>query len=158
MDKIDSEKSAVNQSDHVDDQVKERPLKLDRNGLPLIPQPSDHPDDPLNWPYWGRVYIALMVSGLGFVAQMGSALINPAFVLMSKDLGVTVEQASYCTTVYILFSGIFPMFVVPFANVYGRRILYIFFTTVAVAAQLGSGATKSYGTLITARIFYGLGE
>lgn len=22
-------------------------LKLDRNGLPLVPQPSDHPDDPL---------------------------------------------------------------------------------------------------------------
>ena len=23
------------------------PLKVDKHGLPLVPQPSDHPDDPL---------------------------------------------------------------------------------------------------------------
>jgi len=136
---------------------KEIPLKLDRNGIPLDPQPTDHPDDPLNWPLWGKVYISLMVSGLGFISQMGSALINPAFVIMSKELHVTVEQASYCTTVFILFSGIFPMFIVPFSNVYGRRIIYIIFTIIAVAAQMGSGAAKSYGGVITGRVFYGIG-
>lgn len=26
---------------------KARPLKLDKSGLPLVPQPSDHKDDPL---------------------------------------------------------------------------------------------------------------
>ena len=26
---------------------KPRPLKLDKHGLPLVPQPTDHPDDPL---------------------------------------------------------------------------------------------------------------
>jgi len=136
---------------------KEKPLKLDRNGIPLDPQPTDHPDDPLNWPLWGKVYVSLMVSGLGFISQMGSALINPAFVIMSKDLHVTVEQASYCTTVFILFSGILPMFIVPFSNVYGRRIIYIIFTIIAVAAQMGSGAAKSYGGVITGRVFYGIG-
>lgn len=25
-------------------------LKLDKNGIPLSPQPSDDPADPLNWP------------------------------------------------------------------------------------------------------------
>lgn len=56
---------------------------------------------------------------------MGSALINPAFTQMSKDLSITVEQASYCTTIYILFAGIVPMLIVPFSNVYGRRIIYL---------------------------------
>ncbi len=27
--------------------AKARPLKLDKSGLPLVPQPSDHKDDPL---------------------------------------------------------------------------------------------------------------
>jgi MFS family permease len=120
-------------------------------------QPSDHPGDPLNWPIFGKIYIALLVSGLAFFAQLGSALINPCYVLMSEDLHITVEQASYCTTVYILFSGIFPMFVVPFSNVYGRRILYILFTAVAVASQIGSGAAQTYGGVITGRVFYGIG-
>lgn len=107
-----------------------------------------------NWPLWAKLYIAIMVSGLGFICQssfhssvllrrglprlqsdldlyvlilflVGSALINPAYVQMSKDLDITVEQASYCTTIFILFSGISPMFVVPFSNVYGRRYIYL---------------------------------
>src|ERR1700743_1513090 len=86
---------------------------------------SDDKNDPLNWPYWLKVYLALTVSGLGFVNQLGSALINPAFVVIAEDLHISVEQASYCTTVVILFMGVMPMFVVPFSNVYGRRILYL---------------------------------
>lgn len=50
------------------------------------------------------------------------------------------------------------MFIVPYSNVYGRRILYILFTVIAVAAQMGSGATASYGGLITGRVFYGIGS
>ena len=88
------------------------------------------------------MYIALVVASLGFISQrtsskdiftnialltisVGSAIVNPAFVLMAKDLDVTVEQASYNTTTAILLSGIFPMFVVPFSNTYGRRVLYL---------------------------------
>lgn len=91
---------------------KQTALKLDRHGLPLVPQPSDHEDDPLNWPKIYRIYIALLISLVAFVAQMGSALINPAFEEMSEDLGVSVPQASYCTTVFILFGGVLSMFVV----------------------------------------------
>lgn len=136
---------------------REPALKLDEDGIPLNPQPTDSKHDPLNWPYLAKVYIVLLVSGLGFVNQLGSALINPAFVVMSEDLGITVEKASYCTTVVILFMGVCPMFVVPFSNVYGRRILYVIFTTIAAACQFGSGASSTYGGLITGRIFYGLG-
>jgi MFS family permease len=52
-------------------------------------------------------------------------MINPAYILLADDLNVTVTKASYLTTVYILFSGITPMFLVPYANVYGRRNLYV---------------------------------
>ncbi|KAH8820654.1 major facilitator superfamily domain-containing protein [Xylogone sp. PMI_703] len=132
-------------------------LKLDRSGFPMIPQPSDHKDDPLNWPIWAKIYIVLMVSGLAFISQMGSALVNPTYVIMAKDLDITVEQASYCTTVYILFSGITPMFIVPFSNIYGRRILYLTFSLIGIVAQVGSGAAATYGGVITGRVFYGIG-
>ena len=91
---------------------KQPALKLDRHGLPLVPQPSDHEDDPLNWSKIYRIYIALLISLLGFLTQLGSSLINPAFEEMSEDLGVSIEQASYCTTVFILFGGVLSMFVV----------------------------------------------
>lgn len=126
-------------------------LKLDKYGLPLQPQPSDSPFDPLNWPWLHKIYVVLLVSLLSFIAQVGGALFNPALVLMAKDLGVTVEQASYCTTVYILFGGVLSMFVVPYANVYGRRICYVTFTVIGAAGAFVSAGAPTYGGTIAGR-------
>lgn len=126
-------------------------LKLDKYGLPLSPQPSDSPSDPLNWPWPQKLYIALLISVLGFVAQLSGALLNPALELISKDLDVTVEQASYNTTVYVLFSGVLSMFVVPYANVYGRRICYVVFIVLAAIGGFVSAAAPTYGGVITGR-------
>lgn len=128
-----------------------KPLKLDKYGLPLIPQPSDSPSDPLNWPFLQKLYIALLISILGFIAQVGGALFNPALVIMAKDLGVTVEQASYCTTTYILFGGVLSMFVVPYANVYGRRVCYVAGVVVGAVGAIVSAASSGYGGVMTGR-------
>ncbi|KAJ9502362.1 hypothetical protein H2202_002428 [Exophiala xenobiotica] len=143
-----------------DPHLESQRLELGGNGTlcEAQAQPADSQDDPLNWPYWVKVYIAVLVSGLGFVNQMGASLINPAFVVMAQDLDITVEQASYCTTVVILFMGLFPMCVVPFSNVYGRRVLYLIFTAIAAVCQFGSGAATTYGGVLTGRVFYGIGS
>ena len=58
-------------------------IKVDRRGLPLVPQPSEHKDDPLNWPTWQKIYIVLLVSVLAFMAQLGYA----SFDRLSKRIG-----------------------------------------------------------------------
>jgi len=147
----------------------------------------------LNWPYWKRAYLVVLVSSIAFMMQLGeiplqqpkghsdrspiftgNAVINSAFVPMSAALHVTgerissrdlrnrahqkvVQQSSYSTTTYILASGVFPMFLVPFANIWGRRPVYLLATAVHIAAEAGSGAAKSYGTLMLSRVFAGGG-
>ena len=69
-------------------------VEFSGHGIPSESRNPDDKHDPMNWPYWLKVYIALVVSGLGFVNQLGSALINPAFVLIAEDLHISVEQAS----------------------------------------------------------------
>jgi hypothetical protein len=98
-------------------QQEQKILGPGKNGSLPESRISDDKNDPLNWPYWLKVYLALTVSGLGFVNQLGSAIINPAFVVIAEDLDISVEQASYCTTVTILFMGVMPMFVVPFSAI-----------------------------------------
>lgn len=132
-------------------------VKLDKHGLALDPQPSDDPNDPLNWPRWKRVYLTLLVSALGFTAQFGGALINPSLVLIAKSLHVTVEQASYCTTLNILFAGVLSMPLVPIADVYGRRICFVIFTLVAAIGAYVSATGPSYGAVITGRAINGIG-
>lgn len=141
----------------IEDVKRESTLKVDKYGLPLEPQPTDHKDDPLNWPWIQKAYITMLISCLVFMAQLGSALINPAFVIMSRDLDITVEQASYCTTVFILFGGVLSMFIVPFANVYGRRICYVIFTLVGAAGAFVSAGAPSYGGVIAGRVLNGIG-
>ncbi|KAL9073421.1 MAG: hypothetical protein Q9157_004755 [Trypethelium eluteriae] len=134
----------------------EQPLKLDRHGLPLVPQPTDHPSDPLNWPYYRKAYIALLVSLFSFTSQLTSALPNPAFNVIAASLGISVTRASYITTVWILFGGVTPMFLVPLANVYGRRPLYVFGALVSAVSGVGCARATTYAGLITGRVFNGI--
>ncbi|KAL2012764.1 hypothetical protein VTN00DRAFT_289 [Thermoascus crustaceus] len=124
----------------------------------VLPVDEENKDDPLNWPYWQKVYIVGLVAILSFTAQFSSALINPGYVEMSEDLKVTVEQCSYCTTIFILFSGVAPLLVVPFANVYGRRILYVLFMVLATAGDVLSAAASTYGGVVTGRVLNGIGS
>jgi MFS family permease len=133
-------------------------LKLDKRGLPLVPQPSDHKDDPLNWPVWQKYYVVVLMSAFTLMAHVGPAILNPSFVLVAKDLHVTIEQASYTTTVFILFSGVLPLIITPFANVYGRRPLYLIFTVVAIAGFVGSAAAPTWGGVIAGRVFSAIGS
>ena len=103
---------------------------------------------------------------------MGGGLINAAYVPMSKELGVSVQQASIVATPFILFTGVTPMALAPFASVYGRRNLYLVvedlvmaqelmmvqvFILIASVSNIGSGAAATYGGVIVGRIFCGIG-
>jgi MFS family permease len=105
-----------------------------------------------------KYYIVFLMSSFTLMAQMSPAMLNPAFIAVATDLRVTVEEASYTTTLFILFTGVFPLFVTPFANVYGRRILYLIFTPISIAGYVGSAGSPTWGGVIAGRVFSGIGS
>lgn len=50
-------------------------IKLDQHGMPLIPQPTNDPLDPLNWPLWLKFTTLIQVSLIAFLGLLGAALI-----------------------------------------------------------------------------------
>ena len=44
--------------------------KLDGQGLPLVPQPSDDPEDPLNWPLWLKCAVLTQAALLGALGNL----------------------------------------------------------------------------------------
>jgi hypothetical protein len=52
-------------------------------------------------------------------------MVPAAFSDIAKAYKVTAQQASYLTTSYILFTGVVPLLVTPYVNIYGRRPAYL---------------------------------
>ncbi|KAL9097140.1 MAG: hypothetical protein Q9165_000567 [Trypethelium subeluteriae] len=123
--------------------------------LILIPQPSSDPADPLNWPMALKIAILLQVCLLGALGGLNTAIINPAYGPMAKELGISTVTASYQTTVVIALNGVGPFLWIPLANVYGRRPIYLFTTLLGFGSALGSAYAKSFGQLLAARVFNG---
>ena len=51
------------------------PVKMDPRGLPLSPQPTDDPKDPLNWNRWLKLMVLAEVSLFSFLALFSASLI-----------------------------------------------------------------------------------
>ncbi|KAH6652225.1 major facilitator superfamily domain-containing protein [Truncatella angustata] len=131
-------------------------LKLDKHGLPLIPQPTSRKDDPLNWSPPLKALVLLQVSWLAFLGPLGAAIVNPAFLLLSKEFNISVVQVSYELTVYIIAAGVGPLLTLPLANIYGRRPVYVLGTLVAAATNIAAGYCKSWSGLMVTRVFNGI--
>jgi hypothetical protein len=69
--------------------------QLDQAGLPLVPQPTSHGDDPLNWSRMLKLLVTLQISWLAMLGPMSSAVVNPAFVTMGKTFNKTPVEISY---------------------------------------------------------------
>lgn len=138
--------------DHNDEQR----TMLDKHGLPLVPQPSDNKDDPLNWSAALKFAVLLQVSWLAFLGPMSAAVANPAFVPLSKVFDITIVEASYELTMYICFAGVGPLLLIPFANTYGRRPVYLAAHLVASMTNIAAGYSSSWSGLLATRAFNGI--
>jgi hypothetical protein len=51
------------------------PVKLDNHGFPLVPQPSEHKTDPLNWNKWLKIAVLAQISAISFLSLLAASLI-----------------------------------------------------------------------------------
>ncbi|KAL2867835.1 major facilitator superfamily domain-containing protein [Aspergillus lucknowensis] len=142
--------SVANSADHDD------AIRRDPQGLPVIPQPSSHQDDPLNWHPARKLIVAIQVSWLALLTLLASAAPNPSFVLMSKTFGLSVKEISYELTVFLIFAGVGPLAIVPFANAYGRRPVYLVGTLITAVTSIAAGFCDTWAGIMVTRVFSGL--
>ena len=87
----------------------------------LVPQPSDSPNDPLNWPQWQKEMILLIVGLSAAVVGAYGPMLSPGFVEISAQLHITVEILSQSTAWLILMIGLSLFILNPLAKLYGKR-------------------------------------
>lgn len=81
----------------------------------------------------------------------------PSFPQLQSELGITYSQVSWTVAIPALGLAIGPLFWSSLADIYGRRIIFISGTTIALAATIGAAARRNYGGYMAARFFQGFG-
>ncbi|KAF2015979.1 MFS transporter-like protein [Aaosphaeria arxii CBS 175.79] len=134
-------------------------LKYDRTGkILLVPQPSDDPNDPLNWPLWQRDCIVFVLSLLSVIAATLSPLLAADTVSLAIYFRRNFTDMALLTGYHLLGVGLAGFLFVPSARIWGKRHLYLLGTVIVIfSSAWGGGNGRSYKSLLWARIFQGIG-
>lgn len=125
----------------------------------LVPQPTDDPNDPLNWPLWRRDLITLVLSITSvFATALGPILAADTVLLVSTLENVTFVKASLLTGYFLLGCGASAFLFVPSSRIWGKRHLFILGTILLIVTSVWTAASgsKSYTNFLWSRIFQGV--
>ncbi|KAF8245332.1 MFS general substrate transporter [Wilcoxina mikolae CBS 423.85] len=134
-------------------------LKYDMSGkkpVVLIPQPSDDPDDPLNWSLLRRDLITTVLCMVSIMAATLGPILAANTVTLAFFWGRTFTDVALLTGYHLLGVGVAGFIFVPSARVWGKRHLYILGTILLVLSSVWGGAAKTYKSLLWARIIQGV--
>ncbi|KAL8695450.1 MAG: hypothetical protein Q9218_000028 [Villophora microphyllina] len=130
-------------------------LKYDRSGavpIILVPQPSDDPNDPLNWPLWKRDIILVILSTISVIASTLSPLLAANTVTLSLYFERDFTQMALLTGYHLCGVGVAGFIFVASARIWGKRHLYLLGTVLIIVSSAWGGAVgTNYASLLWAR-------
>ncbi|KAL4807270.1 major facilitator superfamily domain-containing protein [Aspergillus unguis] len=128
-----------------------REYLLQRHGtLDLDPLPSASHADPYNWPTWKKIITLILVAFHACMSTFTASII-PAYEDISKDLGVSIQRASYLTSLQIAVLGGAPLFWKPLSNRFGRRPIFLLSTALSLVCNVGCAKSPDYASMAACR-------
>ncbi|TVY92827.1 putative MFS-type transporter [Lachnellula willkommii] len=123
----------------------------------LVPQPSEDPNDPLNWsPVKKLACIIILGLGTCLNAATIAPLLNAGLSTISKDFGVPIGQITLISGYQLLVAGGSGPFVSAFSRKFGKRPCFLFSSLFGLIGTIVGSATINYQGLLAARIIQGL--
>lgn len=135
-----------------------RPLKRTRDGIILLPQPSDSPNDPLNWNLPRKLWHLLMVT---FITALTAAISNDAGAAqdsLNEIYGISYDAMNTGAGVLFLFIGWLCIFFAPASSLYGRRITYLICLLAGTLGSVWFALSKRTSDTIWSQAFVGMSE
>ncbi|RMZ74316.1 mfs transporter [Pyrenophora seminiperda CCB06] len=122
----------------------------------LIPQPSEDPNDPLNWSYTQKLVITIIVAyGSILYAAVLSPLLSPALVVIAKDYNKPVSTITKISGYMLLVTGGVGPIVNALSRKYGKRPQLIIASLFGLLGTVVGSAANSYEGLMAGRILQG---
>ncbi|KII93279.1 hypothetical protein PLICRDRAFT_385585 [Plicaturopsis crispa FD-325 SS-3] len=123
----------------------------------LVPQPSDDPADPLNWPRWKK---EACFWTLAFTASLDGALspmMGPGYQLLAQQFNVSVDEVASTFGAILLGLGCFMLFQAPLAVKFGHRIVYLISVTLMFVSCVWCALSPNIPSITASRVFQGFG-
>ncbi|KAL2837822.1 major facilitator superfamily domain-containing protein [Aspergillus pseudodeflectus] len=124
----------------------------------LIPQPSNDPNDPLNWPQPKKITIvAIMVLGACLNAGAVGTMLNASFVILSAELNKSLSDTALLAGYTMVAAGAACPLASAFATKYGKRPVLLASSAACLIGSIIGSVGQNYDTLLAARIIQGFG-
>jgi MFS family permease len=135
-----------------------RPLKKNKNGIVLLPQPSDNPNDPLNWSIFRKSWHFILLS---FITALTAAVSNDAGAAqdsLNKAYGISYDSMNTGAGILFLFIGWSCIVFAPASSLYGRRITYIICLLCGCLGSVWFAVSRRTADTIWSQAFVGISE
>jgi MFS family permease len=122
----------------------------------LIPQPSDDPNDPLNWPTFKKVSVILIVAfGSTLYGAVIAPLLAAAVVIIAHDLDKSIGDINELSGYMCVVAAASGPFVCALSRRYGKRPLLLGSSLFAVLGSVLGSVTTDYTGFFACRIISG---
>jgi MFS family permease len=125
--------------------------KLGHDGLPLVPQPSDDPYDPLNWPVVQKLGILFVICFLGLIGPLNVSAIAPSLLVIAEELKCEVALTTYLVGGPLLAYGVSALFWVAVANTFGVRLVFVVATLIGGLLSIWGAMANNFASLAASR-------
>ncbi|KAL4920520.1 major facilitator superfamily domain-containing protein [Aspergillus aurantiobrunneus] len=132
-------------------------IEVEHNGIRVHPQPTADPLDPLNWSRLQKHTILGIVMFKYFLFTYLTTTTVPSFPEIQTQFAISYSQVSWTVAVPALGLSVGPLFWSSLSDVYGRRIVFVVGTLIALVSTIGAAVADGYGGYMAARFFQGFG-
>ena len=115
----------------------------------------DDPENPLNWPFWQRIYHTTVPSLFAFAVTFGSSIYTPGYPEVETRFNVSSTVALIPLSLYVLGLAFGPVLAAPISETLGRRVVYLVSSPIAALFTLGAGFSSTFAALTITRFFAG---
>jgi Na+/melibiose symporter-like transporter len=122
-----------------------------KDGIELHPKPTTDPLDPLNFSRAQKLTCLSIVMALYFLFTWITTVTVPSFPLLQEQYGISYAQVNWTVAIPALGLTVGPLIWSSLADIFGRRLIFIIGTVIALASTIGAALAPNYSGYMAAR-------